>query len=106
MDEPASDRAGQLRQEYHSQTAKLPWTDLQVHYARGAVIAVAKRCDLVDVAVQLGLDNTEVFQQWIEQGMVAGVTAEQALKWYEEGAVLWTVVAPPWVLVQEVDAVR
>ena len=101
MADASEPREAQLRHEYHSQTAKIHWTDLQLHYARGAVIAVSERCDLVDVAVQLGMDNTEVFQRWIEQGKVAGVTPEQALAWYESEAVLWTVVAAPWVLVQE-----
>jgi hypothetical protein len=95
------DRAALLRREYVSQTARINWHDLQTYYAHGSVIAVAAGLDLVDVAVQLGLDNTEQFQQWIAAGQVAPVHDGQALAWYEANQSLWAVVAPPWVLVQQ-----
>jgi hypothetical protein len=57
----------------------------------------------VEVAVQLGLDNTTRFQGWIESGDVAAVSDEQALIWYESNTELWAVVAAPWVLVQQPD---
>jgi hypothetical protein len=53
--------------------------------------------------VQLGLDNTAQFQQWITAGSVAVVTDEQAMAWYEANQQLWAVVAAPWVLVQQRD---
>jgi hypothetical protein len=90
-----------LRREYHSQTARISWTQLQTHYARGSVVLVAPDLDLVEVAVQLGLDNTGQFQQWIEASKIAPVSDDLALKWYEAGAMLWAVVAAPWVLVQQ-----
>lgn len=99
MAEP-EDRAALLRQEYHGQTARINWHDLQTYYAAGSVISVHSKLNLVEVAVQLGLDNTEQFQQWIEAGEVAPVTDEQALAWYEGNTQLWAVVAAPWVLVQ------
>jgi hypothetical protein len=90
-----------LRLEYHSQTARIPWHELQTHYARGSVIAVAAALDLVEVAVQLGMDNTAAFQGWIDAAEVAPVSEQQALQWYDSDTVLWAVVAAPWVLVQE-----
>ncbi len=90
-----------LRQEFHSQTAKIRWHELQTYYAHGNVVRVAEGLDLVEVAVQLGLDNTQQFQDWIAEHRIAAVHDEQALAWYEADAVLWAVVAPPWVLVQE-----
>ena len=97
-DEAPEDR---LRREYHGQTARIPWRELQTHYARGSVIAVSSRLDLVEVAVQLGMDNTAAFQSWIESGEVAAVSEQQALGWFESSADLWAVVAAPWVLVQD-----
>ena len=44
--------AGQLRAEFHTQTAKISWQDLQTHYARGAVVMVARELNLVDVATE------------------------------------------------------
>lgn len=95
------DREELLRAEYLGQTARIPWVELQPHYARGAVIVVTDRCNLIEVAVQLALDNTALFQSWIEAGDIAGVSDEQALAWFENKAALWAVVAAPWVLVQE-----
>ena len=94
-------REALLRTEYLSQTARIYWQDLQTWYARGSVISVDGAMNLVEVAVQLGLDNTGRFEQWISEGSVAPVTDEQARIWYEANRELWAVVAPPWVLVQQ-----
>ena len=96
-----ADREALLRTEYLRQTARIPWHDLQTWYARGNVIAVEGSMNLIEVAVQLGLDNTARFEQWISEGSVAPVTDEQALVWHELNQELWAVVAPPWVLVQQ-----
>ncbi|MCB1675565.1 MAG: DUF2288 domain-containing protein [Halioglobus sp.] len=102
MAEQCSDRAALLRREFHSQTARIHWRDLQAYFAHGNVVSVSGDLDLVEVAVQLGLDNTEDFQRWIAQGEVAPVSDEQALQWHESDTQLWAVVAPPWILVQQV----
>ena len=90
-----------LRQEFHSQTARINWHDLQTYYAHGSVVWIDPGQNLVEVAVQLGMDNRPQFQRWIESGEVAPVSKEQALAWYETNQELWAVVAPPWVLVQQ-----
>lgn len=94
------DREALLRREYHGQTARIHWHDLQTYYAAGSVVNVHSDLNLVEVAVQLGLDNAGQFQRWIEAGEVAPVADDQALAWYEGNDELWAVVAPPWVLVQ------
>jgi hypothetical protein len=96
-----SDRESLLRQEYHGQTARIRWHELQTYYAGGSVVFVGKDLNLVEVAVQLGLDNTAQFEQWITDGAVAPVSDQQALSWYDADVTLWAVVAAPWVLVQE-----
>ncbi|TXS89217.1 DUF2288 domain-containing protein [Parahaliea aestuarii] len=90
-----------LRREYHGQTARIRWHDLQTYYAHGSVIRVNGELDLVEVAVQLGLDNTARFEAWIAADQVAPVSDTEALAWYESDAQLWAVVAAPWVLVQD-----
>ena len=94
------DRETLLRSEYLSQTARINWHDLQTYYAHGSVVCVAADLDLVEVAVQLGLDNADQFQQWIADKRISPVEDAQALAWYEANQELWAVVAPPWVLVQ------
>jgi hypothetical protein len=103
MAEAGGDRADLLRQEYGRQTARIGWRDLQTHFAAGSVIVVAPELDLVEVAVQLGMDNAALLRRWMEAGDVAGVSDEQALAWYESGAGVQAVVAAPWVLVQQRD---
>ena len=104
MADDRSDRERLLRQEYVSQTARINWHDLQTHYAHGSVVMVAGDQDLVEVAVQLGMDNTAQFEQWIASGQVSPVSDEQALAWFDARQELWAVVAPPWVLVQQRDS--
>ena len=103
MAEGTAERQHVLREEYHRQTARIHWHELQTYYAHGSVIVVSPDLSLVDVAVQLGMDNTDSFQRWIATGEVAGVSDEQALAWYEANTLLWAVVAAPWVLVQQHD---
>ena len=100
MADQPEDREALLRQEYLSQTARINWHDLQTYYAHGSVVAVNAELDLVEVAVQLGLDNAEQFQDWIAEHKITPVHDEQALAWYEVNQELWAVVAPPWVLAQ------
>ncbi|KGE04469.1 DUF2288 domain-containing protein [Pseudohaliea rubra] len=94
------ERAAELRAAYLGQTARLPWSDLAVHFAGGRMIRVAPALDLVEVAVQLGLDNVARFQAWTEAGEVRPATDDDARGWEANGATLWAVVAAPWVLVQ------
>jgi hypothetical protein len=96
-------REALLRSEYLSQTARIRWHELQPWYAKGSVIRVQAGLDLVEVAVQLGLDNARQFEQWIGEGRIAAVSDGDALAWYEVNRELWAVVAPPWVLVQQAD---
>jgi hypothetical protein len=95
-----SDREKLLLEEYLKQTARIHWHDLQTYYAGGSVIRVSTPLDLVNVAVQLGMDNTDQFQQWIAEGVIAPVAESEALAWYDSNTLLWAVVASPWVLVQ------
>lgn len=91
-----------LRREFHAQTARIHWHELQPHYARGAVVVVSPSLDLVEVAMQLRTDNTAQFQAWIAEGTVAGVSDEVGAEWYEANPEVWAVVVPPWVLVQAI----
>jgi len=101
MAESRSEREALLRTEHLGQTARIKWRELQTWYASGSVISVDGELDLVDVAVQLGMDNTARFEQWIAAGSIVRVTDDQALAWFEADQELWAVVAPPWVLVQQ-----
>ena len=90
-----------LRQEFHAQTSRIPWHDLQTHYASGSVVRVDSQLDLIEVAVALQLDDKSRFEAWIASAEVVSISDRQGRDWYAENPDLWTVVAPPWVLVQQ-----
>ena len=90
-----------LRLKINRETARLPWSELQKHFAAGTVVFVAAGLDLVDVAVRISHDDKASISQWMADGKVAKVSDQQAQGWLEAGAELWTVVVSPFILVQQ-----
>ncbi len=84
----------------NAETAKIPWRELQGHFASGAAIYVAPSMDLVDVALKISKNDTEAVKAWMEKGLLAPVNNQQAATWVESDATMWSVVIKPWVLVQ------
>ncbi len=85
-----------------SETAKIPWKDLQRHFAAGRVLYVAGDLDLVDAAFAVQDDDLKQVAHWTESQLLAPVSDDQARQWFEADAVLWAVVIKPWVLLQEI----
>ena len=85
----------------NSETAKIGWQELQKHYAAGNVLGVAAGADLIQVAIALNEDNATQIQAWLSDKSVFEVTDQQALEWFENQTILWALVIPPFVLVQE-----
>ena len=83
-----------------SETAKIPWLELQRFFAAGKVMLVAPELDLVDVALALQEDDIEQVKTWTEALQVLPVPDDQAKDWVASNATLWAVVVKPWVLVQ------
>ncbi|MEE4277223.1 MAG: DUF2288 domain-containing protein [Halieaceae bacterium] len=97
----SDDGQQRLAADFHAQTARIAFTELQRFFAAGQLVLVAAGLDLVQVAVALAEDDAPRFERWIAAGQVAAVSDEQARMWLAEDAALWAVVAQPWVLVQE-----
>jgi len=89
------------RAQVNLETAQIGWRELQPYFARGVTVAVDASLDLVEVAFQISKDNKAQVAQWLESGQIGKVSDEQALAWYEADALLWAVVARPYVLVQD-----
>jgi hypothetical protein len=85
-----------------SETAKMPWLELQRFFAAGNVMLVATELDLVDVAYALQLDDIEQLKTWTESSQVCPVDDDQAKLWVSSDALLWAIVVKPWVLVQTI----
>lgn len=99
MTQPTDKQA--LIARLNSETAKISWLELQKHYASGNVLGVAPTADLIKVAVALNEDNTAQIQTWLSDKSVFEIADLQAMDWYENQTILWALVIPPFVLVQE-----
>ncbi len=84
----------------NTETARIPWRDLQRYFAAGHVVAVDPGLDLLEVGSALIADDKPAFEAWLDEGTVAPVSDGQAAAWYEADALMWAVVVNPWVLVQ------
>lgn len=88
------------RASVNLETAQIAWRELQRFFASGSAITVAPELDLIEVAFQISADNSAQVSQWMNSGLVARVSDEQARTWYEADAIVWAVVVRPYVLVQ------
>jgi hypothetical protein len=91
------------RARINSETARIPWLELQRFFAAGKVMQVSTSLDLVDVAYAMQQDDVEQVQQWTEEQKLGPVADDQAREWISNESSLWAVVVKPWVLVQEPD---
>jgi hypothetical protein len=91
----------ELRALLNAQTGKMRWQALQRHFARGVLIKVASGLDLLEVAARIVEDDRAAVERWMDEGGVAKASDEDAQDWSVRNPLLWTVVAAPWVLVQE-----
>ncbi len=89
-----------LRLKVNLETARLPWSELQRHFAQGTVVYVSEELDLVDVAVRISHDDKASIEKWMSEGKVAKVNDAQAQTWAAADARLWTSVVSPFILVQ------
>ena len=91
------------RAKIYSETARIPWRELQRFFAAGKVIHVHAELDLVDVACALHEDDIERVRNWTDEAQLGPVADECARAWLDNEVSLWAVVVKPWVLVQEID---
>ena len=99
--DPGND--AELRRTLNLDTGKLSWRELQRHFARGAVIVVARELDLIDVAVAFVQDDEAQTKAWIMRSQIAPASDSDAQRWQQHASVFWSLVVAPWVLVQELE---
>lgn len=97
----STDDINELIARLNGETAKIEWHQLQKHYASGSVLAIAAGFDLIKVAIALHQDDTAQIKQWLAEESVKQVTDSQAQRWYQQNTLVWALVIPPFVLVQE-----
>lgn len=99
----ASPQDDQLRARLIAETGRIAWHELQPHFARGALIRVARDVDLIDVAMHMARDDRAAFERWLCKGSVARASDQDARGWTQRPTVFWAVVVAPWVLIQEIE---
>jgi len=90
-----------MRSQLNTETAQVEWTELQVFFAKGALVQVSSNLDLVDVAAHIACDDNIAVQEWMATGKVIKLADQTAADWHSRNPVLWAVVVAPWILVQE-----
>ena len=90
-----------LADRLNQETGIIPWSELVRHFARGVVIHVSARLDLIDAAVCLIEDDAARLEQWTNEGKVRRASDDDARDWTKREPEFWCVVTAPWVLVQE-----
>lgn len=102
MNDTAPQTHEQLLAHFNAQTARLGWSELVRHFARGVVLKVASDMDLVAVAAAVAQDRAEEVEAWTRAGKIRRASDDDARDWHDQGTVFWAVVVAPWVLVQEI----
>jgi hypothetical protein len=91
-----------LQAKLTTETAKIPWRELQRYFAMGRAIQVAGGIDLVRLAVWITQDRSGDVQALMDRREIGPVSDDQARDWFDADASVWAVVVRPWVLVQSV----
>jgi len=92
-----------IRGKLNSETARMPWKELQRYFAGGYTLFVSLELDLIDVAYQFEQDNAQQIERWLNDNLIHQVSNDQAREWYNNDSVLWACVVRPWVLLQHSD---
>jgi hypothetical protein len=90
----------QLSARLNTETARIEWKELERHFARGVLLTVSPKLDLVEVGAHMVHDDKHIIDAWLESGELGKTSDEDAIGWSESEPSLWAVVVAPWVLVQ------
>ena len=90
-----------LHDKINRETARLPWAELQRHFAQGNVIFISPALDLIDAAVRISHDDKATIVTWMNEGKIGKVSDDQAQAWTQADTALWTCVVHPFILVQQ-----
>ena len=90
----------ELHDKINHETARVRWSELERHFAHGAVVYISEELDLVEVAMRIAHDDKDSITHWMNEGKVAKVSDVQARTWQAADTPLWASVVSPFVLVQ------
>ncbi len=102
QDEKLELNAKELRQTLNIESGKLAWKELQIHFARGAVVVTDNSLDLILVSEKFVKDDKQTIENWMNENKIHKATDDDARQWVKDESSFWAVVVPPWVLVQKI----
>ncbi len=95
------ERRRYTKEQLHQETARISWPELERHFARGVVIQVGAKMDLVEAATAFANDDKNQVDGWLKKGNIEKLQNQTAIIWSQGDPDLWAVVIAPWILVQE-----
>lgn len=93
-----------LREKLAAELLPSAWSTLAPHFARDSLFIVAAPVSLLDVAVAVAEDRSVEVAGWLEAGLLARPSADQARAWAEaETARFVIAIVQPFVLAQPIE---
>ena len=89
------------REELLQECAPIAYKEIENFFARGMLILISEDTDIIDVAMIIQTDNTNLLEKLIKQGQVVRAHDDHAIKWSHENTQLMAITAVPWLLVKE-----
>jgi hypothetical protein len=93
-----------IEQKTNLETGRISWTEIQPHFARGAMILIDSDLDLVKIASAFIRDDREWIATLLGGNRVRKPNMLDAERWFTVDMEFWAVVVAPWILVQETSS--
>ena len=100
-EQPSTLSSNTLYAKLLGETAPITWQELQPFFARGALLWVQGKQDLVAVAQAVAENDQGQVAAWLQAEVLSKVDEACAQDLLARDPRLWAVVVAPWVLVQE-----
>lgn len=89
-----------LKQRLNLETAQISWKELELFFAKGNLLCIDPKIDLINTAELLVANNKEKLEQLIAENQISFVTPQ----WIKHNCLpttkLWSVVIAPYVICQ------
>lgn len=90
-----------MNEKYEKQIFKSTWTDIKQHAERDGLILVDPEIQLAHAAHMIVENQTEVINQWINDGKIGKPTQDQLDSWNSDDQKPFLFfIAQPYVLIQ------
>ncbi|MGI6409428.1 MAG: DUF2288 domain-containing protein [Gammaproteobacteria bacterium] len=99
-----TDSISPLYAEILGETARISWQELAPWFAKGKLLWVTGKQDLVAVAEAIARDDKQHVTTLLHEGHLQHLSDELAHDYQKRDPELWATVVRPWVLVQERDS--